>query len=147
MVSAVFVLVLGLAFTAVGANYIRRARRMRHYRGVPGKIVSREVVPLRSLGTQEAAFGDGGGYGPKVRYRYTVDGVELEGDRIADVDRGFKRSAAERELARIPDDVTVWYDPARPDDAVLKKHGPLLGILLGLFGSCLALGAVMYLLS
>jgi len=138
-----FALFLGLAFTYVGWTYVSLARRMRHFRSTPGTITAREVVTLPSGNTRTGAFGDGGGYMPSVRYRYTVDGTELEGDKISFAYAGYKQAIAERKLAEIPSDVVVWFNPEKPSEAYLERHTPTMGLLLVIFGVCVSLGAAI----
>ena len=63
--------------------------------------------------------------------------------------RGLRRSLAEQQLAAIPDEVDVYYNPAAPEEAYLETHTPALGryLLAGggvgvLFGLILVLGSV-----
>jgi hypothetical protein len=37
----------------------------------------------------------------------------------------------------------VWYDPAKPTEAYLRKHGPAFGCLVLALGVCLVVGAVV----
>lgn len=147
MFSALFALLLALGMIAAGWGYVSLARRMRTFRSTSGVVVARDVVAVPGLDTREAAFGQGGGYTAQVRYRYTVDGVELESDKTSFALRGWKRSVAERRLASIPDQVLVWYDPAKPSEAYLEKHEPGLGYALIAGGAFTALCAVGYLIA
>ncbi len=60
----------------------------------------------------------------RVSYRFTVDGQELTGDRacFGDSDKTSWSWAARRIVARYHSGqaVTVYYDPARPSEAVLE---------------------------
>ncbi|MFQ5526967.1 MAG: DUF3592 domain-containing protein [Thermoanaerobaculia bacterium] len=58
---------------------------------------------------------DGVNY-PRVTYRYTVDGVAYQGNRILFGSRGL---ATLRERA-VGDSVRVFYDPREPREAVLE---------------------------
>jgi hypothetical protein len=40
----------------------------------------------------------------------------------------------------------VWYDPKKPSDAYLRKHGPALGYAIATLGACLVVGALFALL-
>ena len=141
-----FALFLGLAFVYAGNLYSALARRMRSYRSVPGRVVAREITIVPTGDTREGVWGDGGGYTPKVTYRYLVEGVELESNKIGFSIGGYKRAVAERKLAEIPDQVVVWYDPSKPSEAYLKKHGPAAGFAIAAFGVVLVLGALIALL-
>ncbi len=143
MLAKVFVLLFGAALVWVGNMYASLARRMRAFKSVPGEVIAREVVPLPSGNTRTGRWGEGGGYTPQVTYRYVVDGVELESNKLGAALQGFKKSVAERKLAEIPDQVVVWYDPHKPSEAYLRKHGPAVGYAILVLGVCLAGGAVI----
>jgi hypothetical protein len=143
MLTATFVLLLGLAFAWVGNMYSSLARRMRSFKSVPGTVTAREVVIVPSGNTTEGRWGEGGGYTPQVTYRYVVDGVELQSNKLARAVYGYKRVVAERKLAEIPDQVTVWYDPQNPSEAYLRKHGPAFGYAILTLGVFLVLGALV----
>ncbi len=146
MLAKVFVLLFGAALVWVGNMYASLARRMRAFKSVPGRVVAREVVLLPSGNTRTGRWGEGGGYTPQVTYRYVVDGVELESNKLGAALQGFKQSVAARKLAEIPDQVVVWYDPNKPSEAYLRKHGPAVGYAILALGVCLAGGAVISLL-
>ncbi|MEO8799794.1 MAG: DUF3592 domain-containing protein, partial [Polyangiaceae bacterium] len=97
-------------------------------------------------GPREGAFGDGGGYTPWVKYRYVVDGKTFESDRIGYSKRGSKESVARRLLAEIPDEIVVWYDAAKPEEALLEKSSATFGFILAGLGSSMAIGAILWLL-
>ena len=143
MLTALFALLLGLVATYAGGKYVSLARRMRSFRQVPGRIIAREVVVVPSGNTRTGVFGDGGGYMPSVRYRYTVDGTELEGDRISFVYTGYKRAIAEQRLREIPDEVVVWYDPGKASEAYLKKHSATMGVIIVVLGVMFSVGAAL----
>ena len=142
-----FALFLGVAFAYVGITYSALARRMRSFKSVPGRVIAREVVVVPSGQTTTGRWGEGGGYTPQVTYRYLVDGVELEGNKLARMVRGYKRAVAERKLAEIPEQVVVWYDPKQPSEAYLQRHGPAFGYAIATLGVVLIVGALVGLLS
>jgi hypothetical protein len=142
MAAKLFALFLGLVFTYVGWTYAALARRMRAFKSAPGRVTRRAVVVVPSGNTSTGRWGEGGGYTPEVTYRYVVDGVELESNKLARGVRGYKRAVAERKLAEISDEVVVWYDPAKPSEAYLQKHGAAFGYLVLALGVCLVLGAI-----
>jgi hypothetical protein len=78
-----------------------------------------------------------------VTSRYAVDGVEHESNKIGAVISGYKKAFAERKLGEIPSEVVVWYDPQKPSDAYLKKHGPPFGYLIVVFATGLVGGALI----
>ena len=142
MALAIFMLVFFAAVTWAGAGYVRKARRMRAFLTTPGRIVKRELG--RQHDTTEGRWGEGGGYYPKPVYTYAVGGRQYTSDQFAFASRGLKKTIAEQRLAEMPDEVTVHYDPADPQDAYLQRHSPGLGYAICAFG---VLGLLVALLS
>jgi hypothetical protein len=142
MASALFALVLGIGLLLVGGRYASLARRMRTWKSVPGRVTARAVGRMQATSGREGVWGEGGGHTPQVTYRYVVDGVEHESNKLAAAARGYKEAVAARKLAEIPDDVVVWYDPNKPSEAFLQKHDPTFGYVIAAVGLCLAGGAV-----
>jgi hypothetical protein len=126
LAGAIALLVISLGALLAGRGYIKTARRMRLYRTTRGRVVGRELATVGG-DTREGRWGQGGGYRPKVTYEYTVDGVGHTSDRTSYAHRGFKKAIAEQQLAAIPDDVDVYYDPDSPEVAYLTKHNPRMG--------------------
>ncbi len=85
-------------------------------------------------------------YDPIVRYTYTVDGQDYQSDRLQASLNGGSRRTAEKVLERYPvgSQHTGYYDPERPDQAVLlpgtnwknylQLGGGLVAILIGTCG-------------
>lgn len=142
MATAIFALVICLGCAWAGWGYVALAHRMTSFKSTSGKVIAREVVPIPTGDTRTSAVGDGGGYMPRVVYRYAVNGADFESDKIQFAIEGWKHEVAEQKLAAIPDDVTVWYDPDSPKTAYLVRHTPGVGYLLlalGIFGACCVL--------
>jgi hypothetical protein len=148
VVAAIAILVISVGAIVAGRGYVSTAQEMRSFATTRGHVTAREVVMMAGL-SREGRWGQGGNYRPKVTYDYTVDGVAYTSDRTTYAHRGLRRSLAEQQLAAIPDEVDVYYDPAAPKEAYLEKHSPTLGryLLAGggvgvLFGLILLLGSV-----
>lgn len=141
MLVAAFVLLIAAGMVAAGVGYVRTARSMRRFRPTSGRITSRDVVAVAG-DTREARFGRGGGHAPSVTYDYEVDGVAYSGGRISYATKGLRRSAAAEKVAAIPEEVTVWFDPADPGTAYLERHSPGLGWVLVSVGTVIALAAI-----
>jgi len=77
-------------------------------------------------------------YSPAVEYTYNVAGQEYKGNKITfGFTQGYGRYAkAQAALARYPlgAQVTVYYDPANPADAVLERKagGSTVSLVLGI---------------
>jgi hypothetical protein len=141
VIFAIGLLVISVGAIAAGWGHVKTAGRMRSFATTRGRVVAREVVVMGGL-EPEGRWGQGGNFRPKVTYEYTVGGVAYTSDRTSYVLRGLRRSLAERQLAAIPDEVEVHYDPAAPQEAFLETHTPRLGRILiagGAAGALLAL--------
>jgi hypothetical protein len=77
-------------------------------------------------------------YSPAVEYTYNVAGQEYKGNKVAfGFTQGYGRYAkAQAALARYPlgAQVTVFYDPANPADAVLERKagGSTISLVMGI---------------
>lgn len=146
MASAVAILVISCGAIAAGWGYVSTARRMRSFQTTRGRVLAREVAPIPG-GNREGRWGKGGGHRPKVTYAYTVDGVSYTSDRWSYAFRGLRRSVVEQQLAAMPDEVDVHYDPAAPREAYLELHTPRLGNILLAGGAIGAVAALVALLA
>ncbi len=146
MASALFLLVLSVGMIAAGWGYVKTARRMRAFETTRGTVIGREVATLTG-GHREGRWGKGGNYRPLVIYTYDVGGVSYTSDRFSYAARGYKRGVVEQQLAALPDEVDVYYDPASPQEAYLEKHSPTIGNLLVAGGAAGVLIALSLLLT
>ena len=105
---------------------MKTARRMRSYRTTRGHVIKRDLATVAG-DNREGRWGKGGGYRPRVTYVFSIDGVEHTSDKTTYAHRGLKQALAEQQLAAIPDEVDVYYDPTSPDQAYLEKHSPGMG--------------------
>jgi hypothetical protein len=124
---AIGLLVVSIGAIVAGAGYMKTANRMRSFATTRGIVLRKEVGTVPSGDRQEGLFGKGGGAVPKVTYRYTVGGVDYTNDRWSYAWRGMKRSIIEAQLAQIPDEIDVHYDPAKPAESYLELHTPNTG--------------------
>jgi len=146
MAMAIGLLVISCGAIVAGWGNLSLARRMRTFQTTRGEVVAREVARMVGADVVEARWGKGGGYRPKVTYAYMVDGVAFSSDQTSHAHHGLRRSIAEQQLAAIPDEVVVHYNPAAPQEAYLQKHGTRLGSALiagGVLGVMIGLIALL----
>jgi hypothetical protein len=149
-----------LLFAGVGAFLIYKSFRDRKkadtsqtWPSTPGQITEARVV--RSRRTDSEGDVDYS-YAPAIQYTYQVGGQEYTGDNIT---FGFRQTfgsqaKAEAALARFPTggQVTVYYDPNNPGEAVLERKagGSTLSLVLGIvflvISLCLGCPVLLYLL-
>jgi hypothetical protein len=136
-----FFLAPAVMFLIPAAILLRDVRRVRRWPRAPGVVIS---TGLRSMTHTESAARS---HRPVVRYRYTVDGKERQGDtlwvgRTEGGNEGWARSV----LARYPvgAQVNVFHDPANPErtslEAAVSPFGWAL-LVLGLIFLAIAIYA------
>jgi hypothetical protein len=113
-VKGVLFLVFGAVGLFVGITLARGALRFRKWPTVSGRIVEREAQARPELAGHRMAQ-----YEARVRYEYVVGGRKYVGTRLRAGTELESREAAQRDLAKIPDEVTVHYNPQNPAEAYL----------------------------
>ncbi len=89
-------------------------------------------------------------YRPALRYEYAIDGRTYQGYRIKADDYGGSASRAYNAVNRYPvgAEVTVYYDPADPGQAVLEQGADGTAVYLfggvGVLFSVIGLGALAF---
>lgn len=121
----------------------RKAEASAAWPATQGKIVRSWV---RTESSWDTDTGTTYSYFPEVRYEYEVMGQKYEGKNISFGGSvgSSSRAYAEKVIAQYPADkeVTVYYNPEKPSEAVLERGmrgGTLLLILggvLGLLAAC-----------
>ena len=114
-----------LIFALVWFLSERRARFVRRLKPAQGRLVEAFV----SAGEIQRPGRRGGPsiYLPRGRYEYAVEGKTYAGTTVSLQIHGYR--SEEEALAvfngkRVGDDVTIWYDPARPDQSSLSNVPP-----------------------
>ncbi len=151
-------LVLGIVFTIVGGvmgfvgfdNY-RDGKETESWSATSGRVLSSTIDEHTRTERRNGRRHTETTYTPIVHYEYTVDGVRYEGDDIRADDRAGNFSWANNLVVRYPVDAetTVYYDPNKPQDAVLIQGSDttqvyLFGGIGGVFG-VIGLGALGFL--
>jgi hypothetical protein len=140
MIAAALAFLGAACFIGVAISDIVRGARTYRWHRAEGRVMRSMVAHLGET--------DGEGttdlYRAEVHYRYEAAGALRSGCAVSITDPGSpSRERAERRCARYPDGarVTVFYDPADPDRAVLERgagSGPLALFAWG--GLCLVGG-------
>jgi hypothetical protein len=130
LVTVPFILIL----TVINIGFIRSARKAtasQRWPSTTGRILTAQVTSHRSLnssGTYTTI------YKPQMQYEYTAEGQRYQSSQLSYsmVDGMSAESWAEGIVDRYQpgSSVEVYYNPAKPDDAVLEHSGGGLGRLL-----------------
>ncbi|HQO58006.1 MAG TPA: DUF3592 domain-containing protein [Candidatus Omnitrophota bacterium] len=140
-----------LFFAAIGGGIVYlgfmsyvKSRASQSWPTAQGVVVSSEVAAHRSRSRKGHHRTT---YGAKVRYEYTVNGVQYSSDKISFGEyRTHNRGPAQATADRYPPqvEVVVYYNPDKPEEAVLEpgKRGGIVIIFIvgGVFGAVGVLG-------
>jgi hypothetical protein len=111
----------GAILTAALAAQIIAVRRARHWQATFGRVVASAVEARATVRPGIAAEKVVGNY-PRIVYEYEVEGRRHQSHRLTFARESPNRAIAAT-LARYPvgAEVTVYYDPTRPSEAVLER--------------------------
>jgi hypothetical protein len=110
---------------------------------VPGRIVASKT---RKVQTKQSGGAPSVGNVPDITYLYTVDGVERRGKRISIGEIKADSPEVEAALDRYQVGRTgpVFYNPAKPDEAVLERDPPASpGAMYAIAGGLVLVGLVV----
>jgi hypothetical protein len=141
-VGAVFS-VIGAGLGLGGVSAIRKARKRAAWPTVTGTLLSTEVIEHRRSVSGKHGSRKSVSYEPIVKYSYSVDGKNYSGKRIAaDSESMISRRAAEKRIGRFSSaaEISVYYDPKDPKQAVLDTRAVGLAMLFGIGAALIALG-------
>jgi hypothetical protein len=130
----VIIMSIGLGLFLLGFFQRRKVSASRSWPATTGQISAGRVEVTHNRGDEDTA--DSITYTPVVQYQYWTGNQWLYGDRIGFVGRGFStQRQAQAVLANYPvgATVTVYFNPAKPAQAVLERTaaGGMLLVVLG----------------
>src|SRR5437868_8721732 len=138
MVSIV-VMVIGAAALLGGVVLLVKGARVRGWPVAPGRITERGVGPSTTTGASRP----GRYFEPRVRYDYRVEGTSYTGTRISPVTAAYGEQQAKRVADKLPDAVSVRYNPRDPAEAYLRAPSRGLAVLALLVGLLCVLGGLI----
>ena len=137
---AILLLVIAAAAVVAGITTMRASMKARAWPVVTGRIIQRTVGPSTTTGASRA----GRYFEPRVTYDYIVDGTTYTGHRISLTTKAYDEDKARRVANKLPDNVTVHYNPGDASDAVLQPSAITTSIALVVGGTIgLLIGAGM----
>ena len=119
-----FGIFFGLTLGAIAAWFVfrdrRRNRAARAWPGIAGRIVESRVEAKTLPGDRPTIR-----FAPRIAYEYAVSDRTYRSERIAfgEVFWSLAPQGAAAKVARYPAgaEVTVYYNPRRPEEAVLER--------------------------
>lgn len=136
------VFVIGGAVITVGAiRTMIQAGKVRAWPRAEGEILSTSIrSETHLMRTGSRIYGKS--HTPIINYRYTIDGKQYKGNRIAITEYKGSRKTAESVLARHSKEIKtqVFFNSGNPEESFLEARAPgsLWHLALGLF--CLSAG-------
>jgi hypothetical protein len=138
-------LVLGIYLVVFSLRSKKKAEESQIWPNSPGTVTLAEVK--RSVNRDDDG-NESYSYYPKVEYTYQVGGQMFTGKRLAFGGLVAQKNPAsvQKDLERYPvgGQVTVYYDPGKPSEAVLErqagglKWGLIVGIICLVLSLCIA---------
>ena len=140
--AGLFAFVLGALLLWLGWRGQQKMKASMAWPYVLGKVVAASVRQVVERG--DAQTRDITNYVPFVQYEYQVGGQNYQGNRLAFQEKGYNsHKKAFKLVAAYPagNPVSVYYDPANPQNAVLERKAHGNNILL-VVGGILVLAAI-----
>ena len=143
IITFVAVIVLGVGFSVWGWRLIADAYLTLSWPKVAGTVVHAKVASYDSRSDGKTTRM----YSADVRYTYTVNSTQYSSGRVSLGDSSTNSSSGKEEIVRrypMGSQVIVYYDPSRPEDALLEPgaafitHIPFAFGLLCVFAGLIA---------
>lgn len=145
-----FLMLFSAVWTALSVFVMVRSRRSKSWPRAIGTVVSAEVKRSVSPTMSNDVLVDSVTYEPYIKYAYVVRGRTYEHDKFASAVQSTMREPADAEaIVRgypVGHQVAVFYNPSRPDDAVLVPGGSGGNWYFLLFGCVLFVASVVVIL-
>ena len=135
-----FFIIIGLILFFIYFRNLAKVRASQAWPAVQGTVAASWVRRKQST-DDDGSISES--YYPEIQYQYQIMGNEYQGDKITFGPKsGGNRTRAEKAIAKYPTgaNVTVYYQPDKPETAVLERSitkgllfSGILMILLGIF--------------
>lgn len=137
----VFALAAALLMALMAWATARRAWTMRRWPTADGIVVESRVERTMTRRTRRSRTTSTPFYIPRVVYRFRVEGVEIDGDRLGRSVSSSTSGVVERLVAAFPvgTRVVVHYDPAEPTTAVVDPGAGMVPLALAAAAAILVL--------
>jgi hypothetical protein len=149
-----FFFVVGGLFFVLGLRSGQMQRASRSWSSVPGQVTGTDIQ-VKTFKFRTRMGGTRTDYRPVINYEYNVLGIPYQSSQITFGTIQVDQAHAQAMLAKYPPGsaVTVYYNPKKPQQAVLEHGGGgmawvvLVGGFVSLIGLCLGCFGVTMLTS
>ena len=132
MLASLVALALGALLFYLGWRQRRLLLASQSWPQAPGRILSARINVSHDAGDEDNAPSTS--YSPAVEYEYQVGPDRHVGNRIAFAGRSYNSSKKAQQILDssfpVGASITVFYDPAKPREAVLERAAPGKNVLL-----------------
>jgi hypothetical protein len=142
---AVFAMMIPTSIAGLIVYKMGEVRRASRWPSAPGRIVASKT---RKVHAKQSGGAPSVGNVPDITYLYTVDGVQHHGKRISigEIKPDSPEVEAALERYRVGRTGPVFYNPVKPDDAVLERDPPASpGVMYAIAGGVVLVGLVVVL--
>lgn len=140
---AVFAMMIPTSIAGVIVYKMGEVRRASRWPSAPGRITG---CKTRKVHTKQSGGAPSVGNVPDISYVYTVDGVEHRGKRVSigEIKPDSPEVEAALERYQVGRTGPVFYNPAKPDEAVLERDPPASpGVMYAIAGGLILVGLVV----
>jgi len=137
--------ILGLVFVVITPLSIKRGKKSENWPQTQGNVISSEVEIRQEIDTE----GDTSTYYyPRIHYEYNVGGEKFQSSKYRFLDASMTRSKANELVGSYSpgQTVTVYYDPAKPAEAVLITGAPKFLFVFAVIGGLLIIAGLLVLI-
>lgn len=141
--AAAFAMVIPTSIAGLIVYKMGEVRRASRWTSAPGRIVASKT---RKVSTRQRGGAPSVGNVPDIAYVYTVDGVEHRGKRISigEIKADSPEVEATLERYQVGRTGPVFYNPAKPEEAVLERDPPASpGVMYAIAGGVMLVGLVV----
>ena len=150
IISGIFSILIGFGCLWLGRKMNKWTKRIKGWKQVQAKLISKKIGERKILQGTEL-----NNYRIYIEYEFTVDGktyhgnilnmIELEGG-----EQSMLMTTAERNIKKITDPISVYYDPQNPERSLAHKGSRALwfaliivGILMILIGTAVTVSVLV----
>jgi hypothetical protein len=144
---------VGAFIIYAGYDHLKHAEATHSWPSTQGKVVISRVIKKTSYSSERRRRGYNSRtttYNPKIRYQYQVGGRSYKSNQISYLTNDYSGWKRANDLVKqYPKGrkVTVYYDPAKPSESVLKRGGSSSAIVPFAIGAGLGIpGLVIFLI-
>jgi hypothetical protein len=146
VIIGIFLLLIGAVAVYMGHKLLALRKLVRSFLPVKGILIKKWVAEKKLASATEPS----NTHCVNVNYQFEVDGVSYQGDNfyaeeILSGERSMSPKQAQNKIDLIPEQVTVYYNPANPEESYIYNSGSI-ALLVLVLGYSFVFGGLIQLL-